>query len=225
MTNFESFRKGMIMGLPLAVGVGTYGVVYGILTQNVLTTPETILSCLIVYAGVSQILALDLWQHPLPVYMIILSTFIINLRHMLMSASVYPYALNENRWLSYFTMFFMVDEGWALSMGEFRKGTARIGFLLGTGVINYIFWVTAAMAGRTMGALIPSPEAIGIDFTLTAVFLTIGAGSFRGRKDIPIILTAFIFAVITYQFVGGKWYILAGGIAGGLAGWLSYDRS
>lgn len=60
MTNAESFRKGVIMGMPLAVGVGTYGVVYGILTQDVLTTAETILSCLMVYAGIAQILALDL---------------------------------------------------------------------------------------------------------------------------------------------------------------------
>lgn len=107
MTNLESFKNGIVMGLPLAIGVATYGVVYGILTQNVLTTPETILSCMMVYAGgVSQILALDLWQHPLPIFMIILSTFIINLRHVLMSASVYPYAMKENKLFAYFSMFF-----------------------------------------------------------------------------------------------------------------------
>ena len=159
MTNLQSFRNGVVMGIPLALGVGTYGVVYGILTQNVLTTPETILSCLMVYAGVSQILALDMWTHPLPIFMIILSTFIINLRHMLMSASVYPYIMNENKWFAYFSMFFVVDEGWALSMGEFAKGRERLGFLLGTGVINYVFWVCSAMLGRTMGALLPSPES------------------------------------------------------------------
>lgn len=224
MTNYESFRKGIIMGMPLAVGVATYGVVYGILTQDVLTTPETILSCMMVYAGVSQILALDMWHHPLPIFMLILSTFIINLRHMLMSASVYPYAMNEKKWFVYFSMFFMVDEGWALSMGEFAKGNARLGFLLGTGVINYVFWLSAAMAGRTMGALIPSPEALGIDFALTAVFITIAAGGYRGRKDIPIIIAAGAAALLTEYFIGGKWYILAGGFAGSITGWLTYDR-
>ena len=212
------------MGLPLAVGVGTYGVVYGILTQNVLTTPETILSCMMVYAGVSQILALDLWHHPLPIFMLVLSTFIINLRHMLMSASAYPYIMNEKKWFSYFSMFFMVDEGWALSMGEFAKGRARLGFMLGTGVINYVFWLSATMLGRTMGALIPSPESLGIDFALTAVFITIAAGGYRGRKDIPIIVAALAAALITEHFVAGKWYILAGGFAGSVAGWFTYER-
>jgi predicted branched-subunit amino acid permease len=224
MTNFQSFKNGIVMGFPLALGVGTYGVVYGILTQNILTTPETIMSCLVVYAGVSQILALDLWQHPLPIFMLIVSTFIINLRHMIMSASVYPYAMNEKPWFVYFSSFFMIDEGWALSMSEFSKGRQRIGFLLGTGVINYVLWLSSAMLGRTMGALVPSPEAIGIDFTLTAMFLTIAVGSYRGRKDIPIIAAAVIFAVITYKLVAGKWYILAGGIAGGIAGWISYEH-
>jgi len=225
MTNLESFRKGMIMGMPLAVGVGTYGVVYGILTQNVLTTPETIMSCLVVYAGVAQILALDMWIHPLPVFMLILSTFVINLRHMLMSASVYPYAVNEKKSFAYFSMFFLVDEGWALSMSEFSKGGTKLGFLLGTGVINYIFWITAAMAGRTMGALIPSPESMGIDFALSAVFITIGAAGYRGRKDLPIIAAALVTALLTEYFIGGKWYILAGGFAGSITGWLTYDNN
>ncbi|PLX66628.1 MAG: branched-chain amino acid ABC transporter permease [Denitrovibrio sp.] len=201
MTNYQSFKNGIVMGFPLALGVATYGVVYGILTQNVLTTPETILSCLMVYAGVSQVLALDLWNHPLPIFMLILSTFIINLRHMIMSASVYPYAINENRWFVYFSTFFMIDEGWALSMSEFAKGRQRIGFLLGTGVINYFLWVSSAMLGRSMGALVPSPESIGIDFALTALFLTIAVGSYRGRKDIPIVLAAVIVSVITYKIV------------------------
>lgn len=213
------------MGLPIAVGVATYGVVYGILTQNVLTTPETVLSCMFVYAGVSQILALDLWHHPLPVFMLILSTFIVNMRHMLMSASAYPYITKEKKWFAYFSMFFMVDEGWALSMGEFAKGKERLGFMLGTGVINYFFWLAATMAGRTMGALIPSPESIGIDFALTAVFITIAAGGYRGRKDIPIILAALAASLITNHYVDGKWYILAGGLAGSFAGWVTYERN
>lgn len=225
MTNLESFKNGIIMGFPIAIGVGTYGIVYGILTQNVLTTPETIMSCLVVYAGVSQILALDMWHHPLPVFMIILSTFIINLRHVLMSASVYPYTMKENRLFAYFSMFFVVDEGWALSMGEFAKGRERLGFLLGTGVINYFFWISAAMLGRTMGALIPSPESLGIDFALTAVFITIAAGGYRGRKDIPIIVTALAAALLTEHFIDGKWYILAGGFAGAVAAWVTYERT
>lgn len=225
MTNLESFKNGIIMGFPIAIGVGTYGIVYGILTQNVLTTPETIMSCLVVYAGVSQILALDMWHHPLPVFMIILSTFIINLRHVLMSASVYPYTMKESRLFAYFSMFFVVDEGWALSMGEFAKGRERLGFLLGTGVINYFFWISAAMLGRTMGALIPSPESLGIDFALTAVFITIAAGGYRGRKDIPIIATALAAALLTEHFIDGKWYILAGGFAGAVAAWVTYERT
>jgi 4-azaleucine resistance transporter AzlC len=225
MTNLTSFKNGMIAGIPLAIGVATYGAVYGILTRDVLTTPETILSCLMVYAGISQILALDMWQHPLPILTIILSTFVINLRHMLMTASVYPYIMQENKLFTYFSMFFVVDEGWALSMGEFAKGRARLGFLLGTGVINYVFWISSTMMGRTMGAFIPSPESIGIDFALTAVFITIGAAGFRGRKDVPIIGAALAAALVTEHFIDGKWYILAGGFAGSFVGWLTYDRS
>lgn len=212
------------MGVPVALGTASYGMVYGMLTQNVLTTTETILSCLIVFAGLAQIMALDLWQHPLPVFMLIFSTFIINLRHMLMSASVYPYAMKENKWFAYFSIYFMVDEGWALSMGEFAKGRARISFLLGTGIATYVLWFFATILGRSMGALIPNPETIGIDFAMLAVFITIMASGFRGRKDVPIIFCALIAAIATEYYVEGKWYILAGGFAGSFAGWVTYEH-
>jgi len=223
MNNLESFRKGIIMGMPLAIGVATYGVVYGILSKDVLTTSEAVLSCLLVYAGLSQIMALEMWNHPLPIFMIILSTFIINIRHSLMGAAVYPYAMKENKLLSYFTMFFMVDEGWALSMSELSKGKARIGFLLGTGVTTYVLWVASTMLGRTMGSLIPSPESLGIDFAFTAVFITIAASGFKGRKDIIVIVAALVVALLTEAFIDGKWYILFGGIAGSIAGWWAHD--
>lgn len=223
-TNYQAFKLGIKEGLPVAIGVAAYGVVYGMLTQGVLTTLETIMSCMVVFAGVSQIMALEMWNSPLPVFAIILSTFIVNIRHILMGASIYPYAEKEKKRVSYFSLFFMVDEGWALTMGRMARTAERIGYLAGTGFILYFLWLASAMIGRQAGSYIPSPEKLGIDFALSAVFITMAVSGFRGRKDIPVVVVAIIVSCLFEHFVGGKWYILAGGIAGGLTAWVSYGQ-
>lgn len=223
-TYIGSFKNGFIQGFPIALGVAAYGVVYGMLTRGVLTDTQTILSCLVVYAGVSQIMALDMWHHPLPMTAIIISTFIVNIRHVLMGASIYPYAEKDGKLISYFSLFFMVDEGWALTMGRMGSVKERITYLAGTGVVLYILWLTAAMIGRQAGAFIPSPEKLGIDFALTAVFLTIAVSGYRGRKDIPVIVAAAVTACLFEYFIGGKWYIIAGGMAGGFTAWVTYGQ-
>lgn len=223
-TSIQSFKNGFRESIPVALGVAAYGVVYGMLSQKILTTGETVASCMIVFAGVSQIMALDMWHSPLPVFAIILSTFIVNIRHVLMGASVYPYAETEKKRVSYLTLFFMVDEGWALSMGNIPKNKERIAYLAGTGVAIYILWLSASLIGRQAGAYIPSPEKLGIDFALTAVFLTMAVSGFKGRRDVPIVLVAAVTAWLFEHYVGGKWYIIAGGLAGGFTAWVSYGR-
>lgn len=225
MNNYtESFKRGFIQGFPIAIGVAAYGVVYGMLTRNILTDAETVMSCLVVFAGVSQIMALDMWHAPLPMTAIIISTFIVNIRHVLMGASIYPYTENEKKRLAYPSLFFMVDEGWALTMGRMGKAKESIGYLAGTGVVLYILWLSAAMLGRNAGAFIPSPEKIGIDFALTAVFITIAVSGYRGRNDIPVIIAAAVTACLFEHFIGGKWYIIAGGMAGGFTAWVTYGN-
>lgn len=223
-SNIQSFKNGFREAVPVALGVAAYGIVYGMLSQNILTGWETAASCLIVFAGVSQIMALDMWHAPLPVSAIIISTFIVNIRHVLMGASVYPYADKEKKRISYPSLFFMVDEGWALTMGKMPKNGERIGYLAGTGVIIYFLWITATFIGRQAGAFIPSPEKLGIDFALTAVFITMAVSGFKGRKDIPVVLVAAATAWLFEHYIGGKWYIIAGGLAGGFTAWVTYEH-
>jgi 4-azaleucine resistance transporter AzlC len=165
-----------------------------------------------------------MWTSPLPVMMLIVSTFIINIRYVLMSASLYPYASDAKGWQSYFSVFFMIDESWALALSEMPKGSVTITFLLGSGFANYLFWISSTMIGRTMGSFMPSPEAIGIDFVFTALFLTIIASGFKGKKDMPVILSALGAALIAEHYLGGKWYILIGGLVGSFAGWQTYEH-
>lgn len=205
--------------MPVALSVFTYGMVYGLLTREAdLTFLEAVLSSGLVFAGSSQFVALDMWQHPLPIMALIFTTFIVNLRHVLMSASLTPYVQGLPPRATFPLLFLLVDESWALTYGAVHKGKADMGFLLGSGVLLWFTWMGATITGRMVGTLIPNPELFGLDFAFTAVFLALLAGLWKGSKDIPAWAIAATTALIVHHFVPGKWYIVAGGLAGCLTG-------
>ena len=93
-TNFS--RAGLIGGFqestPIALGVFTYGIVFGVLArQSSLSALEAVLMSASVFAASAQFVVLDLWESPLPVIAIIITTIAVNLRHLLMGASIQPW--------------------------------------------------------------------------------------------------------------------------------------
>ena len=112
----------------------------------------------------------------------------------------------------------MVDESWALTMSDFAKGGRDAGFLLGSGFILYIAWVSSAVVGRTVGAWIQNPAQWGMDFAFTAVFLALLVGMWKGKSNLLPWVVAAIVAVAAAHLLPGKWYILLGGITGSIVG-------
>lgn len=214
------FWLGVRMFLPVAISIASYGVVWGVLAgQAGLSLPEVLLMSGLVFAGASQFVALDMWTPgSLPIVPIILAVGIVNLRLMLMSATLRPLVAHQPAHRGLAAMFFVSDEQWAMTMSELRKGRGSLAFMLGTGVLSWVSWVGSTVAGRALGAFIDDPTAYGLDFAFTATFLALLLGMWKGRGDIVPWLVAALVAIATAQLVEGNWYIIAGGLAGSLAG-------
>jgi 4-azaleucine resistance transporter AzlC len=206
--------------IPLAISGFAIGIVFGVLAhQAKLSVIDALLMSGLVYAGASQFVALSLWTTiPFPVTTIILTTFIVNMRHLLMGASLRPWFSNLSPWKVYSSIFFMVDESWALTMSDFAKGGRDAGFLFGSGLILYIAWVSSAVIGRTVGAWIQNPAQWGLDFAFTAVFTALVVGMWKGKSNLLPWAVAAVVAVAAAHWLPGKWYILLGGIAGSIVG-------
>lgn len=130
---------GARLALPLALSVFAYGSVFGVLARQAgMSFPEVMCMSGLVYAGSSQLIVLDLWQAPLPVVAIIFTTFIVNLRHLLMGAALQPWFSQLSAPQKYISAFFMADENWALSMREFQRGQTDAAFLFGSGLTLFL---------------------------------------------------------------------------------------
>ncbi len=208
------------MFIPVAISIASYGVVWGVLAgQKGLGVLEVLLMSGLVFAGASQFVALDSWTPgALPIVSIVAATAIVNLRMVLMSATLRPLVSHLPLPQALASMFFVSDEQWAMVMAEMRKGGGSVAFLLGCGVLSWFSWTGSTLLGRVVGAFIDDPVKYGLDFAFTATFIALLLGMWRGRGDVVPWLTGALAALLTASLVEGKWYIIVGGILGSLAG-------
>ena len=220
-------RRGVAQGfmkcIPLGVGVFAYGLVFGVLAVQAGMSPlQAQIMSLTVFAGASQLMALELWSAHLPVLAITATTLAVNLRHLLMGAAMRDWLVRLPPSRSYLSVFFMTDESWALSVREMAQGKKDAGFLLGAGLCIYVFWNASTGVGATMSSLVDryfaDPAVLGLDFAFTAVFIALLIFFWRGRSQIPVWLVAGAVAWIAFMLFPGKWYIILGGLAGGIVG-------
>ncbi|MFO7925128.1 MAG: AzlC family ABC transporter permease [Halobacteriota archaeon] len=215
---------GFWAGLPVAVGVGGYGIAFGVIArQSGLSVAEATLMSAVVLAGASQLIAVELWGSPLPIVAILVTTLIVNLRYVLMGASLRPWFRHLSGGRAYGSVFFITDETWALSIADLRSGAGRGAFLLGAGLALWSLWVATTAVGAAVGSAIADPERFGLDFVLTAIFIVLAVGLWRGREDITPWALAAALALVGVEFLPGNWYIILGGVAGSLAAVIRRD--
>jgi 4-azaleucine resistance transporter AzlC len=216
-------RAGALRGawavLPIAPGAIAFGLIYGFLAgERGLSPLEIGLTSMLVFAGASQFLALELWGDPLPLLSLVLGVLIINLRHLLMGPALLPWLAHLPPARAYGSLYFMTDETWGLSVAEQRAGGRDAAFLLGAGIALYGCWVTSTVIGRTVGDLSFLVEEWGLDYLTTAFFVALLAGFWRGKGDALPWLVAGGIAVVARSWLPGTWYIVLGAVAGSLTG-------
>lgn len=216
----EQFLLGAQMFVPVAISIAAYGVVWGVLARQAgLSIGEVALMSGLVFAGASQFVALDLWTTgSLPIGAIVLAVMIVNLRLMLMTATLRPLVAHLPPWRAALSMGLVADENWALTMGEVTKGRGSVAYLLGGGALCYATWLVSTLSGRLLGSAIDDPSKYGLDFAFTATFLALLFGMWRGKSDLVPWIVAALAAILTAKLVPGHWHIVVGGLVGSFTG-------
>lgn len=223
--SFNGFIKGFKSATPIALGVATYGLVFGVLSKQAgLDLIPAIFMSSFVFAGASQFVAMDMWLTPLPIVAIIVTTFVVNMRHIIMGAVLVEKFKGLSLFQKAFSLFFMVDENWAYSLNKWKHGNQNAALLAGTGFSLFISWNISTAIGSTLGSGNIDPVKWGIDFAFTAIFIYLATGMWRDRRDLlPWIVTAIVAVLVSKAFPG-KWYILAGSLAGSITGVIIHDK-
>jgi len=211
-------KTGFTANLVVAASVGAYGSVLGLLAaQKGLSWLQLLVMNLSVFAGSAQFVMVDMWVPPLPIAEITLAVLIINMRYLLIGASLNPLFQGKSLYHKMAFIHLVADENWAITMARFHKTSTSMWFLLGGGLCVQAAWCSGTILGHRLGAVLSNPEQFGLDFSFVAVFTALVFSFWKGRQDLLPWLVAAIIAVVSEALLPGKWYIVCGGISGALA--------
>lgn len=217
------FKRGMLAVLPLAPGVVAFGLLYGVMAGQVGFSPlEAWAMSAIVHAGSAQFAVLGMWQATGAVP-IILTTLVINARHLLMGASVAPHLRHLSpRWRAFLALW-MSDESYALAIAAYERGDGGHRYFLGANVGIYLLWPTSGLLGALLGAAVPDPSRYGLDLVFPLGFLGLLTVFVRDRVSVAVALAAGGLAVLGACLFPGNWTVLLAGVLGSGLG-LLLDR-
>ncbi len=220
--NTADLHRGVRDALPILLGVVPFGATFGIVGLTVGLTPlETVLMSLAVFAGAAQFISVTMLGMGVADFtLIVLTTLLINLRHLLMGASLAPYLTRLPLARQALLAFVMVDESYAVTMDRIARHGYSDSHQLGASAALYVAWFLATVAGVLLGEYIPDPLAWGLDFALPATFLAMLVPRLATPASLAVCLVAAVVAVAAALLLPGKWYILLAALAATLVGGL-----
>ena len=204
----DQFRKGMKAAFPIVLGYLPVGMAFGVLARNAgLTTLEAGSMSVLVYAGASQFIAVEMISKGMVWFPIVLTTFFINLRHLLMSSTLSLY-FNGNRIQTLGLLSAqLTDESFAVAMSNTSKIENRPGYLFGLQLTSHVAWVLGSVGGALFGGLIDH-QSYGIPFALPALFICLLLLQIRRVHHFYIMVVAGIFSLFFKWALPGNWYII-----------------
>ncbi len=170
-----TFMQGVRDCIPTLLGYIGIGIAAGIVgTSAKLSVLEIGLLSALVYAGASQFIICAMLIAMSPPSAIIATTFIVNLRHFLMSAALAPYFSNYSLLRNIGIGALLTDESFGVASLRTSRGLPiNDRWMNGLNVTAYVTWIVSCMAGGWLGSWIVDPAVFGLDFALTAMFIAL----------------------------------------------------
>ena len=215
-TAASDFWAGAKLGFPVVVASAPFALLFGALAvENGFTVAEATLMSATIYGGASQMVGIELFGQKIAPWLVVLSIFAVNFRHVLYSASIgrrlahWPLAQQA---IGY---FLLTDPQFAEAERKAEAGE-KVGFAwyMGMGLAIYVPWVIESGLGALFGKLIPDTRALGIDFLLPIYFLGLVMGFRKRPMWLPIVIASAIASVVAYRTIGSPWHVSVGAAAG-----------
>jgi len=213
------FRSGFKEAIPLVFSIFAYGLVFGILArQSGLTYWETVLMSGVVFAGSSQFVAVSMIAAGATASQIILATFLLNLRHLLMGASLAPYLVGVKFWKLAILGHFLNDESYALTISRFQRFGGSAAYFLGAGIATFVGWFFSSALAGLFGNILGDPHQYGLDFTFLGAFIGLLVPQLKDMQSWTAFGVAAVVSLTVAQALPGKWYIIIAALVAATSG-------
>ena len=189
--------------LPTVFGYIGIGLAFGIIASSVGISPFFVgAMSLFIYAGGAQFITVSMLSSGAPILSIVLATFLINSRMILMSMAIAPFFKRHSVFKNIVIGTFLTDESFALGMNKqnYTSGNLSYEWFNVANLISYFTWFTSSVAGALLGGIVKDPNSLGLDFALVAMFIGLlylqVLSDFTIKKKVQfIVITVVLFLV------------------------------
>ena len=222
----DKVKEGIIVALPIVIGYFPIAMAFGLLSKNTsINFRDTSFLSMMVYAGASQFMALDLILAGVSTGSIILATFLLNLRHMMMSASLAVEFQDMNKKFLPLVAFGITDE--TFSVISFNKDKINLPFVLTINFLSYSSWVLGTMTGYLVGEILPVSLQSSLSIGLYAMFAALLFPEIKKSKNTLFlsIISVVVYIILFYSkvFTSG-WDIILGIIISSILGVIIFSK-
>jgi 4-azaleucine resistance transporter AzlC len=196
------FAKGVRDTLPLVVGAIPFGIIFGTLSGGAgLSVAGTMAMSLIVFAGASQFIALGLLAAGTAWPMIVVTTFVVNFRHLLYTATLLPFLRRLPRRWQAVLAFGLTDETFAVAVTRWHcldDNPHKQWYQLGSMAFMYTNWNICTIVGLVAGRLLQDIGGWGLDFAMVAAFIGMLLPYLKDKPNLIAAVVAGVCAVLFY---------------------------
>lgn len=221
--------EGMKLAIPILPGICFFGMAYGAAAaQTHMSLLEATLSSWLVFAGASQLVALELWRENWTFTAILGLALIVgtvNSRLILMGASLHQWLGQLPAIKLWPSLFFLTDANWIISERYRAQGGHDAGIYLGSGLLLWIVWGAVTVPGYLISSLVPDPKLFGLDLVMPLFFILMLVPMWKSRADLVPWCVAGAVASLVWMIVPGYAFIVTGAVAGALTGAFLPERA
>ncbi len=197
------FLAGIRAELPITLGVLPFGLIYGVLAISAGMSPLlAVASSMIVFAGSAQFIGAELIGAGAPALVIWVTTFVVNLRHLLYSAAMAPYAAHLPRRWQFLLGYLLTDEAYVVTALHYDPDEPPLKnqhyFWFGAGLTLWTAWQLSTFTGVLFGTQVPASWSL--DFTLALVFIGMVIPLCKYRPNLAAALVAGAVGVLTFTW-------------------------
>ncbi|OEH92418.1 AzlC family ABC transporter permease [Bacillus solimangrovi] len=200
-TNTSSqFKEGFQAGVSIGIGYMPVALTFGLLAKSTgLSVIETFMMSMLVFAGASQYISLNLFAIGTTGPVIILTTFIVNIRHLLMSASLSEKIEKEHPFKKALYAFGITDE--TFSVAALKEGKVTSSYMAGLITVAYGSWVIFSVVGHFVGASLPDVLQESMGIALYAMFVGLLTPSLKKHRKVVTLAGGAALINIIFSFV------------------------
>lgn len=195
-------RKAFVDTVPVMTGYIVLGFGFGIILKaNGYGILMAFVMSLAIYAGSMQYVAIGLLTGGASLITAALTTLMVNARHLFYGISMLDKYRDTGK-IKPYLIFALTDETYSLVCNDNLNmdEKERKGYFFFVSLFNHIYWITGSVLGAVTGTLV-SFNSEGIDFALTALFLTVFIEQWRtSKKHAPALIGVGVSALCLLIF-------------------------